>query len=345
MESLPKPKRWGGVLDLAVFGLTAWVLITGTPVGGLMVRGWAWALDRPPPRRDLASYFDIRSNQDQQLAAQILTPASDVTRDEAIKIGLPPELSRAVTVLLAEGRASGDSLDVQLSPAAQAELLAYGLTWPADAAGRNQVTLELLSRLSTELGGLEPAVAALAVGKRPVQYAMSLADSARVRNPKQLEGFGEYLRGDLRSLATPLVNGSFALATAYNLVWPVAQDARVSSAFGERVHPTTGKKHLHSGVDLAVPSGTPVVAAAAGKVRYATEDTINGKFVKLEHGYGLQTAYCHASEIEVKKGDAVAQGQRVMASGATGRVSGPHLHFQLELDGQLLDPELFRPRS
>lgn len=82
-------------------------------------------------------------------------------------------------------------------------------------------------------------------------------------------------------------------------------------------------------------------AVAEGRVVYASRDAVNGHFVKIDHGHGLTSAYCHASALDVARGEAVTKGARLLRSGATGRATGPHLHLQLELNGHPIDPELF----
>jgi murein DD-endopeptidase MepM/ murein hydrolase activator NlpD len=119
---------------------------------------------------------------------------------------------------------------------------------------------------------------------------------------------------------------------------------RVSSAFGFRTHPVTGQKEkFHNGVDLAAPTGTPVYTIATGKVTFAGMDSrgINGNWIKVDHGDGYSSAYLHLSAINVAVGQTVAAGTRLGAVGATGRVTGPHLHFILYQNGTEVDPMLY----
>ncbi|MFP2934140.1 M23 family metallopeptidase, partial [Pyxidicoccus sp. 3LG] len=126
------------------------------------------------------------------------------------------------------------------------------------------------------------------------------------------------------------------------LAWPVHEGARVTSPFGERIHPVLGTRKMHTGVDLGVPTGTAVVAVAEGVVRRASEDAVNGRVLVLDHGRGVTTAYCHNSELVVAVGQRVERGQLVARSGNTGRSTGPHLHYQLELAARPMDPLKFR---
>ena len=135
---------------------------------------------------------------------------------------------------------------------------------------------------------------------------------------------------------------ALTLVTAMRLGWPVVEEARVTSAFGWRWHPMLGRQQLHTGVDLAVPLGTPVRASAAGVVTRASEDAVNGRLVIIDHGRGVTTAYCHNQKLEARVGQTVEMGQIVAFSGSTGRSSGPHLHYQVELSGTPVDPFRFR---
>jgi deoxyuridine 5'-triphosphate nucleotidohydrolase len=131
------------------------------------------------------------------------------------------------------------------------------------------------------------------------------------------------------------------LATAYGLSWPVAPGTRVTSPFGWRNHPILGRRQFHTGVDLAVPEGTQVKAVADGVVRRASEDAVNGRVVIVDHGRGVSTAYCHNSRLLVVTGMRVKAGDVIAESGTTGRSTGPHLHYQLELGHEPVDPLAF----
>jgi murein DD-endopeptidase MepM/ murein hydrolase activator NlpD len=116
------------------------------------------------------------------------------------------------------------------------------------------------------------------------------------------------------------------------------ESARVSSRFGWRQDPIDGDLRFHKGTDIAMPVGQDVPAAQAGRVSFVGERPGYGVTVEVDHGAGLTTRYAHLSEIDVQVGDPVAAGQTLGKSGATGRVTGPNLHFEILDQGQAIDP-------
>ena len=120
--------------------------------------------------------------------------------------------------------------------------------------------------------------------------------------------------------------------------FPVDGAHRVSSAFGMRRHPVHGDLRMHHGLDLAARTGTPVVAAEPGRVVMAGNRGGYGLVVDIEHGDGVLTRYAHLNTIEVARGEQLAGGQRLGTVGATGTVTGPHLHFEVRKQGSSTDP-------
>lgn len=115
----------------------------------------------------------------------------------------------------------------------------------------------------------------------------------------------------------------------------------ISSSFGYRSDPFSGEPALHSGLDFKAPSGAPILAAARGRVAFVGRHAGYGKLVEIDHGNGLRTRYAHMSAFRARSGDRVRPGQVIGAVGSTGRSTGPHLHFEVRLHGQPVNPRPF----
>jgi murein DD-endopeptidase MepM/ murein hydrolase activator NlpD len=134
----------------------------------------------------------------------------------------------------------------------------------------------------------------------------------------------------------PAAGGAtFALKTVKPVI---GDDVYLTSGFGIRLHPLLMVKKMHAGVDWAAPTGTPVIAAAAGRVIQAGTDGAYGNVVLMDHGGGWQTLYAQLSRFHVQAGACVAAGETIADVGSTGLSAGPHLHFEVRKDGTHLDP-------
>lgn len=121
---------------------------------------------------------------------------------------------------------------------------------------------------------------------------------------------------------------------------PVTQ-GWISSYFGQRTDPFTGRNAYHRGVDFAGPAGSQVVAVASGVVTYAKDRFGYGKTVEINHGNGYVTRYAHNQRVLVNPGDTIQKGQSIALIGSTGRSTGPHLHFEVLKQGRAVDPMSF----
>lgn len=120
--------------------------------------------------------------------------------------------------------------------------------------------------------------------------------------------------------------------------WPAPSYTRISDDYGNRIHPTLGTQQFHNGIDMAAPSGSPILAAYDGEVIAADYSSTMGNYIMIDHGDGLITIYMHASSLGVSKGQSVTKGQQIGAVGSTGRSTGPHLHFSVRLNGSYASP-------
>ncbi len=120
---------------------------------------------------------------------------------------------------------------------------------------------------------------------------------------------------------------------------PVAsQDAWISSGYGYRADPISGKRRFHEGCDIVAPNRTPVIAPADGVVTFAGWREGLGRTIQIKHGYGYRTTYSHNSKLLVKKGDNVKRGDMIAHVGSSGRSTGPHLHYEVYLNDKLVNP-------
>ena len=119
-------------------------------------------------------------------------------------------------------------------------------------------------------------------------------------------------------------------------IWPAR--GWLTSRFGPRVSPFTGRRQSHSGVDIAAKAGTPIIAPARARVTFTGGKGALGKTIVLDHGYGVRTVYGHSKEILVKTGDLVQRGQQIALLGSSGRSTGPHLHYVVEVGGKPRNP-------
>ena len=212
---------------------------------------------------------------------------------------------------------------------------------PADCAGAVAV---LGIPLSTSPGTVElvveladGATRTVAVTVEPHGYEEQrlTIENKRKVNPAPVD-MERINRERVRLRAVKSRRGDALLATDFD--WPVA--GPVSSPFGLRRFLNDQPRNPHGGIDVAAPEGTPVRAPARGLVIDVGDYFFNGNSVFVEHGLGLQTFYAHLSRIDVEEGDVVEPGDVLGLVGATGRVTGPHLHWSVGLNGTWVDPRL-----
>lgn len=122
-------------------------------------------------------------------------------------------------------------------------------------------------------------------------------------------------------------------------LWPLPGYYRLSSLFGYRIHPITGKAHSHTGIDIPAPSGTPILAAKSGQVVTSGWHDSYGNYVVVDHGNGNSTLYAHMSARSVSEGQMVSQGQEVGKVGTTGSSNGNHLHYEVRDNYSRVNPE------
>ncbi|MBN1174462.1 MAG: M23 family metallopeptidase [Micromonosporaceae bacterium] len=187
----------------------------------------------------------------------------------------------------------------------------------------------------------EQAAATLQATLRKQAAAIAVAESERgavLARYNSLKAQSARLAASLRQVARTHVGTYDSGAGAMR--WPVS--GRLSSPYGMRIHPVYGYPRMHTGIDLAAPGGTPIYAAASGTVVEAGEHGGYGKFTCIYHGkhkgQGLSSCYAHQSVIGVRVGQKVQRGDVIGWVGTTGVSTGDHLHFEVRLDGEAVDP-------
>jgi murein DD-endopeptidase MepM/ murein hydrolase activator NlpD len=169
-----------------------------------------------------------------------------------------------------------------------------------------------------------------AEGKLAPSFAESLADYNYLRTANTLAMGSHGLRTFGRANATPSM-------------WPV--DGRLLSPFGGRTDPFSGEGAFHTGVDISALFGTPVRAAADGIVTFADMENGYGRIIKIDHGNGIETYYAHLSRFYVQQGQDVRRGEMIGAVGSSGRVTAPHLHYEVRIGHAPMNPYRYLAKS
>jgi murein DD-endopeptidase MepM/ murein hydrolase activator NlpD len=196
--------------------------------------------------------------------------------------------------------------------------------------GKQQLaTLQVLASEITTAYGIKREIYAGSEARLVPTMGQTLADYNFLRNTTLQSSFSRSF--DPASPIRPRINPE----DRPNL-WPV--QGRLTSFFGQRMDPFGGHGSFHSGIDISIPSGTPVVATAGGVVKMTERHYGYGNLVVLDHGNGLETYYAHLSRYHVIPGQRIARGEMVGYSGMTGRATSPHLHYEVRLSGAPVNP-------
>jgi murein DD-endopeptidase MepM/ murein hydrolase activator NlpD len=193
--------------------------------------------------------------------------------------------------------------------------------------------------LASAMDRLPAVVKNRAMGGAGSSAATTVSSLAALQSPENTFGLlREILSGieSRLSAARSDVGRRNALAAATPSIWPA--HGWLSSSVGRRTDPITGGADFHQGLDISADAGAPVYATADGTVSLAAREGAYGNLVVIDHGYGLETRYGHLSKYEVKTGERIARGHVVGRVGATGRATGPHLHYEVRVNGRLLNP-------
>ncbi len=182
---------------------------------------------------------------------------------------------------------------------------------------------------------------AVKVSVTKTELAKLQSDRAKLeRALAEYEATSRQLESTIRKEQQGTVKGALGSGT---MIWPAMSRGPITSTFGWRYHPILKVRKYHNGQDIAIPTGTPVKAADRGVILVSSWQGGYGNFVAIDHGNGISTCYGHNSRLVVRVGEKVAKGQIIAYSGSTGLSTGPHLHFEVRVNGTPVDPMSYLP--
>lgn len=323
-----------GLANLLAAMLCLWAAAYHTPVGALLRTVASKVTGVRSSARPLLAYYSggIWELPKNEMNIESTPEVPDPQMLAAVPPG--PALGRGIYV--AYGKLPFDRRRNAIALASRYGFVPSALEQPGTGP---DIATQLVEKCKLELGSEDAAVLAFFAGYDTARFA---TERTRAEGyPLTLERLAMRLPPDGVE-ALDATSQALLLSTAYRLSWPVPASTRVTSPFGWRNHPILGRQQLHTGVDLSVPEGSDVHATADGTITRVSEDALNGRLVIIDHGRGVTTAYCHNSMFKVTLGQHVKEGDVVALSGNTGRSTGPHVHYQLELAHRPVDPFLFK---
>lgn len=213
----------------------------------------------------------------------------------------------------------------------------------------------VVTETNAKLGSLQSLATEVALTygfgeARHVQFPQSVLAMAAQSNPALDSGYHASLyafnllkvtalKGTPETLSPNAFSSALADRATVPSIWPVR--GSVTAGFGERIDPLNGEGAFHSGMDIAAPTGTDVIASADGMVLSAGPESGYGNAILLDHGNGLTTKYGHLSKVYVVVGQDVKRGQVIGAVGSTGRTTGPHLHYEVHIQDTPVNPATY----
>jgi biotin carboxyl carrier protein len=255
----------------------------------------------------------------------------------ASKLTLPHEEAVPGGVKILRLEAGGNSLPYVDADGRRALVIQDGSAWVAVIGIPLSAPLGMRQVIVHSADGGRQEIEFSVGDKRYVSQSLKVAPRQVDLSAADLARFNE----DRVHIAHALSHWSDAPPQSLRLPQPVPGPR--SSSFGSRRIFNGQSRNPHTGMDIAAPSGTAVLAPIAGTVVDTGDYFFDGNTVFIDHGRGLISMYCHLSAIDVKPGQRIAAGTRIGAVGMTGRATGPHLHWGLNLNGAWVDPALFLP--
>jgi murein DD-endopeptidase MepM/ murein hydrolase activator NlpD len=340
--SSPVRRARRGLFDALLLACLGYAVYAATPIGAVVETGIRVARGQ----RDHPSWFSTFRGRD--TAPPPPSEATAVALTQLVSGDVPEPLQRAslahgvdTDVLAAVIAVRGGCAGTTCSADAPDKLAMYA---PGHGA---RVDVDVIAeaiqaaRVALATTNDELAIEALFLGTPAVTLALQQARRSGLEGADDVEVHAPFLAPGARR--GPL-QGAMAVLLVHRLrtlAWPTDERFRITSPFGERVHPVTGKTTFHNGTDVGTPSGTPLVSAHHGQVKRQSVDSISGNYVIVDHGLGIQTTYCHLAAASVHEHEHVDRLDVVGLSGASGRVTGPHLHYVLRLSDKAVDAQRY----
>ena len=349
-----RPRARGGLLDVVLAGALCWGVYASTPLGAIVET----ALRVARGQKEHPSWFSTFRGREVAVAPTSLPSLADA--EDVGRAGGAGDPGGAIANAARRHHVDADALVALVAVRGACDAagrctasapdrlpaLVPGKSGVVDvddlAAGVARAAHEL--RAAAVSSGTEAAVEALFVGVPALRLALSQAGRSALSAPDDVEVHAQFLSPGLRRGA---LQGALAALHVYRLrtlAWP-GEGFAVTSSFGDRIHPVTGVRKFHNGTDVGMPVGTPLPNARDGTVRRTGRDSISGNYVVVDHGLGIQSTYCHLDAIETRERARVPTRGLLGRSGATGRVTGPHLHYVLRIGDKPVDAEKFGARA
>lgn len=286
-------------------------------------------------------------------ASRALTLTAPWLLAGALLLLLLPVLAASLTWKLVSAPAPGYELVTEASPEQALDTLALELAEDGSQAQLEHITQQL-ARLQTRLSRLD------ALGQRLTQLAdlsdgeFDFASEPGVGGPElpqhQSRVNEQEVQALLQRLTARMDDRARQLRLLEELMITRQTDANalldfkpvhegyISSGYGRRSDPISGRTAMHTGLDFAAPPGTPIFAVGAGVVTFSGRNGAYGNMLEITHGNGYTSRYAHASKLLAKKGDLVQKGEQIATVGTSGRSTGPHLHLEIRRNGMAVNP-------
>ncbi len=329
-------KKQKGLLDTLIALTLLYGIYSHTPVGALAETGYR-ILAGQKYRPSLFATFKGRETE--------VTIDSSIVAERLRGISINPSITRAAkkykidpfllySLVRTDGRCNGSDCTLTSPPYISDFINSHG-----DSEIKVSQAADAIYRAQNSRGfNPEQGVEALYCGIESVRRAVRKAEISQLKNYREAAVHAAMFppgirRGDLQKALAVLA--TYRVST---LQWPMEPGRKITSPFGMRKHPFKSTRVMHTGVDISAPVNTPVTSVQRGRVHLVSRDSVSGIWLRIDHGFGIFSTYCHLNSIPVRETEWVKKRQVVAKSGNTGLSTGPHLHYSLRINREPVDP-------